>query len=403
MLLCILIYTRTGCGLRTTVKILGIFEEVLEGACGEAPSYNSVSNWFKKLGLSIYEEDHPVNSKYAIIMDESITINREKLLLTLAVPAEHKGRPTNHADVKVVGIQVGKSFTKDDVSEEVKRVGRNVGWLPDYAISDQGHNLVAGIAAAEIPAHRDISHALGNCMKHVYGEEDDFKELTTKLGKIRLQYHLTDKAWLLPPNMRTIARFMNLECWVTWATKMLGCYGNLDDRMKEAYAFLLDYQDLIGELDVCIKAIRHLEVLCKTKGYCRDTHFECMHYILRNVIGNANSRRAKLGLEMMDYFLKESILIKKLPDYAHNISSDIIESDFGVYKDKHSKNNLSGVTSSVLILPLYPVISDYSTAKAQDFKVRLANVKLREIEAWAKSHLSPNWAIERSKMLNNVG
>ena len=33
----------------------------------------------------------------------------------------------------------------------------------------------------------------------LYGKDPEFVSLTEKLGKIRLQYHLTDKAWLLPP------------------------------------------------------------------------------------------------------------------------------------------------------------------------------------------------------------
>ena len=63
--------------------------------------------------------------------------------------------------------------------------------------------------------------------KHAYGNEPDFVDFTTLLGKVRLQYHLTDKAYLLPPNMRSIARFMNLNSWVDWGNKMLGCFGNL--------------------------------------------------------------------------------------------------------------------------------------------------------------------------------
>ena len=55
--LCILIYTRTNCGLRTVVKILDIFSEVFEGKCGKGPSYNTLENWMKKLGLSVYEND----------------------------------------------------------------------------------------------------------------------------------------------------------------------------------------------------------------------------------------------------------------------------------------------------------------------------------------------------------
>ena len=56
----------------------------------------------------------------------------------------------------------------------------------------------------------------------------------------------------------------------------------------------------------------------------------------------------------------------------------------------------------ILILPLYPKISDYSDTKKQNFKVRLANVKLKEIDIWAKENLSPNRVALRSKTLNNA-
>ena len=69
VLLCVLIYIRTNCGLRTVVKILEIFNEVLEGKCGKVPCYNTVENWVKKLGLSAYENDNkPTDKKFAYIM-----------------------------------------------------------------------------------------------------------------------------------------------------------------------------------------------------------------------------------------------------------------------------------------------------------------------------------------------
>ena len=43
-----------------------------------------------------------------------------------------------------------------------------------------------------------------------------------------------------------------------------------------------------------------------------------------------------------------------------------------------------------------------SDAKKQDFKVRLANVKLKDIDLWAKENLSPNRVVLRSKTLNNA-
>ncbi|EJX08807.1 hypothetical protein EVA_03080 [gut metagenome] len=52
-MLCVLIYVRTGCGLRTVVSILGIFEEVMGSAFGKVLCYNSIGNRMRKLGLSM--------------------------------------------------------------------------------------------------------------------------------------------------------------------------------------------------------------------------------------------------------------------------------------------------------------------------------------------------------------
>ena len=84
------------------------------------------------------------------------------------------------------------------------------------------------------------------------------------------------------------------------------------------------------------------------------------------------------------------------------ISSDIIESDFGIYKAKKSPNKLYGITSLVLMLPLYPKTIDCSVAEKQYFKVRPANVKLKDIDLWAKENLSENRVVLRSRTLNKA-
>lgn len=401
IMLCVLIYVRTGCGLRTVISILGIFEEVMGEAFGKLPCYNSVANWVHKLGLSVYEEDAPQGRKYAHIIDESIMVNKEKLLLVLGIPAEHEGKPLSHDDVTVLGMHVGECFKRDDVEEAIHNASEKVGSTAEYGISDGAHNLVGGFKDAGISHHLDISHTLGNCMKHVYGKDPEFTELTEKLGKIRLQYHLTDKAWLLPPNMRAMARFMNLREWVAWAMKMLGCLDSLDDGLKEAYSFLHRYKDLIEELEACVKTVSCLETICKQEGFGPRTNAICQHHIIRNLIGNAGNRRACVGIRMLDYFRAQAEMLNGTKLIRH-ISSDIIESDFGILKAKVSPNKLYGFTPMVLILPLYPKITVYSDAEKQNFKVRLANVKLKDIDLWAKENLSPNRVALRSKTLNKA-
>ena len=48
VLLCVFIYVKTSCGMRTVVEILKTFEDVLGGTCGKAPSYTTVRNWMLK-------------------------------------------------------------------------------------------------------------------------------------------------------------------------------------------------------------------------------------------------------------------------------------------------------------------------------------------------------------------
>ncbi len=305
-------------------------------------------------------------------------------------------------DVVVFGLRVGESFKREDVKDALEAADKKAGEKAKYAISDGAHNLGGGIKDYGVQHYLDISHTLGNCMKHVYEKDEDFKKLTTKLGKIRLQYHLTDKAWLLPPNMRTIARFMNLSDWVKWADSLLGCIDSLEKKYQDAYSFIKDYRPLVEELLVDIEAIRHVEEICKNQGYNKRTSALCKSYIIRNVIGNANNRRARLGLELYDYFKKLDEVETNAVGTA-NISSDIIESIFGMYKSKQSPNKLYGITPPmVLLLPLYPKIAVYSADKKQDFKVRLAKVKLKDIDIWAKANLSRNWVKDRADMLKKV-
>ncbi len=143
-MLCVLMYVRTGCGLRTVVEILGIFEEVLGESFGGTPCYNSVANWVRKLGLAIYQDDTPVSQKYGVVVDESITINKEKLLLVLGFKADHDGRPLGHKDVAVLDMRVGECFKRGDVKSSLDTVSESVGAAPAYGVSDGAHNLVGG-------------------------------------------------------------------------------------------------------------------------------------------------------------------------------------------------------------------------------------------------------------------
>lgn len=73
------------------------------------------------------------------------------------------------------------------------------------------------------------------------------------------------------------------------------------------------------------------------------------------------------------------------------------------HKDKKSLNKLLGITPFILFIPLHSKLVNESVTKTFNFKERLCNVKLRDIDAFAKKHMSTNWITERTKTLGNVG
>ena len=175
------------------------------------------------------------------------------------------------------------------------------------------------------------------------------------------------------------------------------CYNKHPKEMQEAFAFINDYESLLKELMDALDAIRHI---CKNKGLSCKTSKECLSYIVANVIGNAYPRQAHLGLKMLEYFLKEEALLAD--DMNICISSDIIESTFGIYKNKKSPNKLYGITPFTLMIPLYPKVVNESVTNTFNFKECLVSVKLKDIDARATEHLSKNWVTERTKTLKQV-
>lgn len=191
-----------------------------------------------------------------------------------------------------------------------------------------------------------------------------------------------------------------MSSWVLCGNEMLNCYDTLTEKMQEAYAFIKDYESLLRELQTIICAVRHVETICKNEGFSVMTSRRCKRYIITHVLGNAHYRQVRVGLKMLEYFNREEALLTA--NMSINISSDIIESTFGIYKSKKSPNKLYGITPFVLTIPLYSKVSNESVTKTINFKERIVNVKLKDISTWSFEHLSKNWVTERTKTLRKV-
>lgn len=385
------------------VEILKIVNGAFDGILGRIPSRNTIENWVKKCGLDIYNSPKSAHEsdKYAMIVDESMMIGSEKLLLTLGVPALHNGTPLSLEDVSILDIAVSSSWNSVGLKDRLLASVDKIGHRPDYIISDNASVMTSGIAQAKLPDHHDISHSLGMLLERCYKSEEDFIAYTKSMSDAQFKHNMKKMAYLLPPKQRTIARFINLSNWVEWSRKILNIYHNLTLQERTAFSFVPANASLINELTEVMGCINQIEKNCKQNGLSKNTIKQCLKNIY-NTLFRGNSRMRTLGDAICQFLLKEGEILENEKS-VHNNSSDVIESTFGVYKLRKSPNKLYGVTSFILFLPIYARLASKENAEYCLFKQHLENVKLRQIQEWTRANLTPNLVTKRIRTLNATG
>jgi len=392
------LYTKIRCGFRGVSKILSILQETFKWDFPCTPNRNSIENWVKKCGYHIYKEpsDEMKSEQYAEIVDESLMIGSQKMLLTLGVNADKLTKtPIAHKDVHILKMSVAPSWNGWRIWSDLRETEKDIGHPPEYIISDNANSLGNGIRRAGYIHIRDVSHTLGLIMKHLYEKEKEFISFTQDIQSSKIKSGMLRVGYLIPPKQRTVARFMNLSNYVTWAMKMLRKFSKLNKYEKEAFSFVTQYASLIRELYKSILCINAVQKEIISNGISHHTLESCLPYISK-YLKKGTLRMKTLAQEIIQYIQEETNKIKPCKN-AWNASSDIIESLFGIYKSRKASNSLYGVTSFVLFLPLYVHLE----AKEQsfDFKRCLEKVCLCDIEKWGKDNLGENLVSKRRKSL----
>jgi hypothetical protein len=366
----------------------------------DIPNRNSIENWVKKSGLFIYKEPEKetVKSDYAMIVDESMMMGSQKMLLTLGIKAAHQGRSLSHSDVEILGMSIRSSWNSEAVCSELEDISMRMNHFPQYVISDNASVMNKGISKFNSLHIKDISHTLGMFMERIYSKDEEFNSYMKELSGVKFREVMNPVAYLLPPRQRSIARFLNLSQVAEWSDRILMNYAGLTKKQKEIFSFVPRYASFIAELKSVLSCINFIGREVKQNGLSLKSMKNCMTCV-RWGLFCGNERMIKIAEQIIEYLRNE---IKKLPSdkTCRNASSDVIESIFGVYKDRKVDNPLHGVTPFVLLLPLYTRIGTKNCTVAFDFKNSLESVFMSDIYNWRKENLPENLVYKRIKTLN---
>ena len=105
----------------------------MDNIFGEVPAYTTIGYWAQELGLSVYKESCTLfkGKRYALVVDESMMIGSEKMLLTLAVAADNIGMAITEKDISIVDISIAKSWSGKTIQEVLEKVAAKIGHEPN--------------------------------------------------------------------------------------------------------------------------------------------------------------------------------------------------------------------------------------------------------------------------------
>jgi hypothetical protein len=397
----VLLRVKCQCSYRSIPKILEIIFNILGNRkieLSDLPCSNSIENWVSKSG---YSELKSGVKKYegkevCLILDESIRVGREKLLVGLICDAEKteaKGLSFEDVDVSILEGRV--SWKGKDIAAVVNTLSENNNLTVSYIVSDEGNNLKCAIKEIGCPHVPDISHAIANCLKREFASSPAYKAFTADAKKYQAKLIMGENSFFRPKKQRAKARFMNQEDLIIWGEIILDKWTTFSKEVQNIFKEMPSHRTIIERLRKGFDLVTQVSKVLTTKGINNKSIEEAMNEV--NKVDENNSIKIVIS-ELKKYLNKyKEVLENKLTEYQNIFGcSKVIERLFGVYKEKVSTNYFNGVTVSCLELPL--VCLPTETLK-QNLKASIETVFMSNIDEWKTKNESDNQSVKRKNLL----
>lgn len=400
---------------RTVSKALQVILPTL-GIDSTVPDRETICRWCKRLGLDRLQENQRSDrfkdrSDVIWIVDHSNQIGTEKVLVILGISASElpeKGETLALDALEVLAIEPGESWTRDDVRRVYRKLAESIG-SPRWVLCDGAVELresvdVLGSENQTTEVLRDFKHVAANRFESWIGKSEDFLAFLSAMGKTRCLVQQTELAHLVPPGLKTKARFMNIEPVITWAEMVLGVLENPEapesgvqdcEKLEKRMGWLRDYRERIGSWKRCCEVIGWSLHWINTQGLESNTAEQ-----MREGLHKQRKDRCDLSDQMAEAlleFVDSSSEGLKMGERCW-LSSECLESVFGLFKRREGQQSRSGFTGLITSLPTV-----MRTWSASEVRVGLRRTSLKEVTLWVGKRIGPTLWSKRTQALRRFG
>jgi hypothetical protein len=396
-------------GLRGAASVLDVVS-FLFPTPERAPSPNGGQMWLLRLGL--YELSRPKEraDDWVWLIDHTIQIGRVKCLVVAAVrlsaweakrKAPDQSAALRHHDLSVWKIEPVEKSDGPTVYRQLEALSQQTGVVPRAVLNDCGADLQNGVARfcadhSQTTALNDIAHAASNAVKRELNHDPQWIAFMSDTSHAKAKLRQTKFAFLLPPELKAKARWMNLDPLLTWSRKALAFVATPRpvpgvtweaDELEESLGWLRGYQAPLALWS------RMLEVTATCLQYIRQHGYHALAKTelaaeLAHLTADAQTPAARVA-ERLLFFVEEQST--GIPDGQRLLgSSEVLESLIGKAKQLEGRQSKSGFTKMVLGLA-----ASVSKITNERVTAALSAIKVVDVTNWIQQCLGTSVQAQR--------
>lgn len=359
-----------------------------------APSYAAIRLWLLRLGL--YQLMRPLEraDDWVWIVDHTMQIGDMKCLIILGVRRcsweTSKDRRLQRKDMQTIALLPVRESTGEVIAQQFRETAQRCG-VPQAIVSDDGRDLHRGLALyrAEQPGTcwiYDIKHKTAALLKRTLEPDPEWNSFTKEVTRTKQQVVLTPLAFLLPPQQRGKARYMNIDTLVSWGVKTLAFlddpqaavrHGVASEVLQEKLGWLQRYRDALQNWAEAMQVIETTEHYVRTEGIHRRIVPE-LRSQLKALRGGQLSRRFRV---MLLVFLRHQARLCQIGQRLPG-SSEVLESVIGQYKHLQGERSPHGLTA--MVLSIAANVGERTTTLLKNAMETVGNKALFQ---WCRQHL----------------
>ncbi len=361
--------------------------------------------WLLRLGY--YKLNAPLEQAddWAWLADHAIEIGKHRFLGIIGIRLSNLPQPgecLRLSDLTPIALLPVESSTQEIVHQQLETLVLETGVQPRSILSDEGSDLSGGIdrfceAHPETSRYRDLPHFAARLLKKRLKNNERWQAFIKGATQTKFATAQTELAFLVPPRLRSKARYMNLAKMLNWAEKALTV---LDDpslvapelgsveRLNAKFSWLREYradvQQWSGWLTITDAALD----IVRRDGYCASTCAK-VKQVLGELPNTAESELLKQ--ELITIVDTESSKVKQRQRVPG--STEILESSFGKLKEIEGDQSRSGFTSLILIwAALFGVTTPAVICNA------MTHVSVKHVKEWVQTKLGSTVQSKRAKL-----